>query len=392
MNWKVKTKNINNEIKTYYVDGETKNDVTKGFYDEYIISVVRNYEIVQYKITYKQLKDVVDEWLSLMEAGFDDLSALKIVTNNCYYKKLKNILETILFNILQGSSLDKAFEMHKKHFPNVFMEVLSVSIESNDLKNGLNLISGYLNDEIKNKDKMKNMTLYPKIIGIIIFVVICILSKFIIPSYVQLFKNNNIEIDNLSNVLIKTFSFIGNNIYLIVLSLLIGMFLFIIIKKNKKVELFLNSLKGQLPILKKTIGYLNVYKFCSMTQLLWKNNVNKIKALKIVADSLNDNKMRNKLNKAYNDVVNGLTISESLIKHHIFDNVLIKMFVIGEKNNMMIKNIDNAVKYYKYKYHSQLKRMMTVLEPLLLLVMSLFVMIIILVVFIPMLNAFRMVG
>ena len=88
----------------------------------------------------------------------------------------------------------------------------------------------------------------------------------------------------------------------------------------------------------------------------------------------------------------GLTISESFIKNNIFDNVLIKMFVIGEKNNMIEKNIENAVKYYHYKYQLYLKRMMTVIEPLLLIFISLFVLVIILVVFMPMMNAFKMVN
>lgn len=392
MNWKVKTKNISNELKTYYVDTDTKEDALMEFNDEYVVHISRNYEILKYKITYKQLKDVVDEWYSLLDAGFDDLNSLRIVKENCYHKKLKNVFDSILLDITKGNSVQKAFYKQKKYFPPIFMEVLNVSIKSNDLKNGLKLISNHLDDEIRNKDKMKNMTLYPKIIGIVIFVVICILSKFIIPSYVELFNNTNVELNKLSSILIKLFTFIGNNIFLIICSFLLIILVLIVLNRNQKFKLLFNNLKGRIPYFGKTIAYLNTYMFCSMTELLWKNHVNKIDSLKIVADGINDGKMRTKLYKAYNDVINGLSISESLIKYRIFDNVLIKMFVIGEKNNMMMNNIENAVKYYRYKYHSQLKRMLTILEPVLLLSMSVFVMIIILVVFIPMLNAFRMVG
>ena len=137
--------------------------------------------------------------------------------------------------------------------------------------------------------------------------------------------------------------------------------------------------------------YLNTYLFCSMTNLLWLNNVNKTESLLIVAKSTKDPVMRYKLNNAYTDIHTGLTISESLIKNKIFDNVLIKMFVIGEKNNMLQKNIENAVKYYRYKYQIHLKRLMIFIEPLILICISLFVLIIILVVFMPMMNAFKMV-
>ena len=129
-----------------------------------------------------------------------------------------------------------------------------------------------------------------------------------------------------------------------------------------------------------------------MTNLLWLNNVNKTDSILLVSKSIKDINLKKKLEKAYNDVHSGLTIAESFIKNKVFDHVLIKMFMIGEKNNMMQKNIENAVKYYQYKYQLYLKRMMTILEPLLLIIIAFFVLIIILVVFMPMMNAFKMVN
>ena len=81
MNWKVKLKNINNESRIIYVDAETKKEVENEFRDEFIISIKRNYELIKKRINYKQLKDLVDEWYSLLNAGFDELSSLEIVKN-----------------------------------------------------------------------------------------------------------------------------------------------------------------------------------------------------------------------------------------------------------------------------------------------------------------------
>ena len=392
MNWKVKTKNNDNEINTYFVDALNKEEVKKELSDEYILKIVKNYEIRKYKVSLRHLKDIVDEWKSLLDAGFDELSALKVVKDNCFQKKLKSILESVLLEIGKGNSLENAFYKQMKYFPLIFIEVINVSIQSNDLKNGLSLLSNYLDDEIKNKDKMKNMTLYPKIIGCLIFVVICILSKFIIPSYVELFINNDIELNKLSQILIKIFSFVGDNLLTVILCL-IFFFLFIkILGRSNQYKALLTSIKRKIPFIGKSIEYLNTYMFCSMAELLWKNNINKTESLKIVANTINDSRMKDKLLNAYQDINDGLTISDALIKYRIFDSVLIKMFVIGEKNNMMLKNIENGVRYYRYKYQAHMKRTMTLLEPTLLIVMSLFVMIIILVVFIPMLNAFRMVS
>ena len=163
-------------------------------------------------------------------------------------------------------------------------------------------------------------------------------------------------------------------------------------KTNRKINRFVNNIKNMIPFLNRSSKYLNTYLFCSMTNLMWLNNVNKTESLLLVSKSMKDMNIKSKLEKAYEDVHMGLTISESFIKNNIFDNVLIKMFVIGEKNNMIEKNIKNAVKYYHYKYQLYLKRMMTIIEPLLLIFISLFVLVIILVVFMPMMNAFKMVN
>lgn len=392
MNWKVKLKNINNESRIIYVDAETKKEVENEFRDEFIISIKRNYELIKKRINYKQLKDLVDEWYSLLNAGFDELSSLEIVKNSSYNKLVKTVLESILIEIYKGNTLYKSFVKQNKYFPEIFLDILKVSIESNDLKNGLHLISNFLDEQIKNKDKMKNITLYPKIIGIVIFGVICILSKFIIPAYVELFKGNNIELNKISEILLDLFIFIGDNILIIIISLIILLFLYKLTKTNRKINRFVNNIKNVIPFLNRSSKYLNTYLFCSMTNLMWLNNVNKTESLLLVSKSMKDMNIKSKLEKAYEDVHMGLTISESFIKNNIFDNVLIKMFVIGEKNNMIEKNIENAVKYYHYKYQLYLKRMMTIIEPLLLIFISLFVLEIILVVFMPMMNAFKMVN
>ena len=343
-------------------------------------------------ISESTLKDIIDEWESLLDAGFDDLSSLIIVKDNCSNAKVKNILESIIYEIKKGTSLDISFKKHQKYFPHLFIEVINVAIKSNDLQNGLKLLSNFIGDEIKTKDKLKITTLYPKIIGIVIFIVICVISKFIIPSYIELFVDNNIELNKISSILINAFKLIGSNLTFVILSFFFIFITFKLLKKSNRYNLFIINIKHHLPFISKNLNYFNAYAFCSMTELLWKNKLNKVEAIKIVKDSMNDVKIKSKLTKVYYEINNGLSISESLLKHNVFDNVLTKMFVIGEKNNMLIKNIENAVKYYRYKYQTQLKKTTTLLEPILLIIMSLFVMMIILVVFIPMMNAFRMVG
>lgn len=391
MNWQVKTKNLNNEVNTFYIDSNSKEEVKKEIQDNYIISIKRNYELIKRQLTYKQLKEIVDEWISLLNAGFDELTSLKVVKDSAFSKLVKTILDSVLLEVQKGNSLENAFLKHEKYFPLIFLDVLKISIESNDLINGLLLISDFLGEQIKNKDKMKNMTLYPKLIGIIVFVVICILSKFIIPSYVDLFKGNNIELNSFSEFLINLFIFIGDNLFYIIGGIFIVFVLSKLLRRAQKVKSLLYYFKTKIPFINKSIMYLNTYLFCSMTNLLWLNNVNKTESLLMVAKSTKDPIMKYKLNCAYSDIHTGLTISESLIKNKIFDNVLIKMFVIGEKNNMMQKNIENAVKYYRYKYQIHLKSLITIIEPLMLVFISLFVLIIILVVFMPMMNAFKMV-
>ena len=392
MNWKVKLKNINNESTIIYVDGESKIEIEKEFKDEFVVSIKRNYEIIKKNITYRQLKDFVDEWKSLLTAGFDELSSLEIVKNSSYNRLVKTVLESILIDIYKGNTLDVAFLKHKKYFPEIFLDILKLSIESNDLSNGLLLLSNFLDEQIKNKDKMKNITLYPKIISLVIFTVICILSKFIIPSYVQLFNENKIELNKISDILLKVFIFVGENIVLIILTLILLFVVYKIMNRYSKLKKLINNIKNIIPFVNRSTKYLNTYLFCSMTNLLWLNNVNKTESLILVSKSIKDPIIKSKLEDVYRDVHMGLTISESFIKNNIFDNVLIKMFVIGEKNNMIDKNIENAVKYYHYKYQLYLKRMMTIIEPMLLIFISLFVLVIILVVFMPMMNAFKMVN
>lgn len=387
LNWKVKTKNLDNEIKTYYFDSDDKKNINVGN-KELIIKISRNYEIFNYKINNKDLKDIIDEWLSLINAGFDELYSLEIVKNNSLKTKIQTILESIILDVKEGISLNDAFESKKKYFPSVFIEVLKVSIKGNNIKNGLLMMSEYLTDLISSMDKAKNITLYPKIISLVILVVVFVISKFIIPSYVELFIKNNVQLNGISTLLINFFVFVGNNMFFIIL-FLIGL---VLILKSLSYTGFFSWLCRYLPVIKNYKQYIDAYMFCSMTHLLWSSGVNKAKSVKLVGETISNKFLRKKLMLVYDDILNGSNLSESIKDNKVFDTVLVKMFYIGEQNNMIENNLKNAIKFYKYKYQFWVKRLLVILEPLLLVLLSIVVMVIILVIFIPMMNSFRMVG
>lgn len=359
----------------------------KGIFVE---KINRDYHIFKSKkIKTELLLNFIEEWYNLEITKLTTQDCLEVIKDNCLNKKFKIVLTDILTNANAGMSLHECFREYNEYFPDIFLNQIINGIKVGNILDTLSLLKDYYKEQVIFQSKIKKSLIYPKLLVLILIGVIFVLSKFIIPSFYELFNVENDILNSFSLRILKFLIVLGDNY----IFFLVGFFLIFIFLKQ-----LVNKTR-----LKKVIDKLKIYIFkkyyrlyitsivSSTLFLYWNLGVNKIEALDMINKVIDNDYYKGKFSKSIEMIRSGMMMGESLDKIKIFDKTFTKMIKIGEKNNCINDNLYNAGIYYQNKLNGFVDNMIKLLEPLLILLISMFVLSIILIIFIPILNGFKVV-
>lgn len=384
-------KDCDNNIIKGQMDCLTKDELTEYFYKQniYIKRILKNYHLFKPRlIKDHELINFIEEWYSLELAKINTQDAIATIKNNTVNKKLKNNLQLILLDLNQGYKLTDAFDRRSSYFPQVFLEIIKIGLDKGEMANTLATLLSFYKEQNDLNSKIKNALIYPKILLLVFFAAFLVICKFIVPSFYSMFNEAHVELGKLTFGVMRALIFIGNNLLYIILIILFVIILYTILKNTY----YFKYLKSKIEIKvskKKNLYY--TYLFCKTLSLLWHYGYPKTTSMMMVANIIPNAYISKRLIDAKDDIEKGMLIGDALNNAGLFDETLSKMLIVGETTNYLENNMQNAANYYHFEYSTKLNRFIKLIEPAIIVIMALLISFVILVIFIPMLNAFKLV-
>ena len=345
---------------------ETKGSLSK-------ISKVKNKDIV---IMTRQLA-------TLLEANTPIIEALKITADQSSNKNLVHILFNVREDIIQGKRLGSSM----KKYPGVFNDTYTSLVTAGDSSGNLDVIfdrlADYLEESASIKQKVISALTYPFIlIGFSIIVIISLLA-FVLPQVVGQFIKAGAELPFITKALLG----ISNNIsiILIVITLVIFLLSYAYKQYTKIPKNLINAHKRilYLPIIGNFILISEIEKFSSTMALLLESGSNLDIALDESSKIFNNKYLSMLIFTAKQDVVEGKDFVMSLKHTNVFPDIFIQLISSGYKSGNLIKMFSKVSHFMKSEIESKRSIFLSLLEPLVIILMGGFIMLIVLAILIP---------
>ena len=345
---------------------ETKGSLSK-------ISKVKNKDIV---IMTRQLA-------TLLEANTPIIEALKITANQSSNKNLVHILFNVREDIIQGKRLGSSM----KKYPGVFNDTYTSLVTAGDSSGNLDVIfdrlADYLEESASIKQKVISALTYPFIlIGFSIIVIISLLA-FVLPQVVGQFIKAGAELPFITKALLG----ISNNISIIltVITLVIFLLSYAYKQYTKIPKNLINAHKRilYLPIIGNFILISEIEKFSSTMALLLESGSNLDIALDESSKIFNNKYLSMLIFTAKQDVVEGKDFVMSLKHTNVFPDIFIQLISSGYKSGNLIKMFSKVSHFMKSEIESKRSIFLSLLEPLVIILMGGFIMLIVLAILIP---------
>jgi len=310
----------------------------------------------------------------MLKGGISLTEALDTLKDDTKSKVLKKALADILRRVSEGENLHKSLEKHDRIFNKFFRSVVRVGEESGTLEENLKYLTSSLQSEYSLQRKMITALIYPIIIVVIALIIAIVISLFILPKLLGLFLALGIKLPLATKILLGMGSFLHKYSVSIIVAIVCLFLLYIILKRIKLIRFYFHKVVLSLPFLGGINKNRNLAIFSRTFYTLLKSGLPLLDSLDICIEILPNDVYKENLILLRVGVEGGEKISQELKKFpKTFPPIFSQMILVGEKTGALEESALNLAKFYETEVNTAFKNLSIILEPVLLILVGLFV-------------------
>jgi general secretion pathway protein F len=319
----------------------------------------------------------------LLAAGVPLVGALEAllaqITNPLFKKHLAQIKESVN----EGNSLAFSLSRHSKLFSNVYINMVRAGEASGSLDVVLGRLAEYGEHQEALRGRFKAALAYPIFMSFVGSVVLFFLVAFIVPNITQVFSEMKQTLPLPTLMLISLSDFLKLFWWVVVL-LCVAAFVsakhFIKTPKGRPVW---DRIILRFPIFGPINQKIALGRFARTLGTLLESGVQLLTALEIVKNIVNNVVIAKDIDKACEDIESGKSLAVPLGQSPWFPAIAVQMISVGEQSGELEAMLQKIAESYERDVESQIMAMTSMLEPIMILVMAVFVGFIVVAILLP---------
>ena len=340
---------------------------------------------IRRKIFKEEILNFTKEILIMLDSGISIIKILEIQEQQ-YKAPLKDILGELKRDILNGDTLGEAFKKYEEIFGSFYIGMIFLGESSGNLDKNLRKICEYLELEIRIIKKIKEVIFYPCILLTFSILILTFLMIYIFPNFIKLFEESKRELPLLTRILIG----VSNNFHMIILFficiLIIIIFFIRYIKKDRILKEKYDGILLKVPIIKSFIIGNFIIRFSKNISIMLSSGIVIMDILKLLKNFFENIVIKRELEIIEELLFEGKQLSEGLKKNNLFPQKYIKLVIVGEKSGELSRVFEQIAKLEEERIERDIKKLLTLVEPILIIILGLILSIIIIAIYLPIFN------
>lgn len=324
----------------------------------------------------------------IISSGVNNITGLESIAKKTEDKLLSAEINRIAEDIKNGFTISEAMLKDESKMPKLLGAMVLIGEETGTLDEVLKSMSSFYERENKINQKIKNASTYPIIVGILSLVLLFIFTTFIIPKMMESILDVGGELPLITKIVVEVGSFMSSYWWLIIIvGYFISYFSFKYIKTPLGREMK-DKIINNIPLLGKGVRSIVSMRFSRTLYLFISTGYPITQGLEHIRSTLNNSLAEKSIEEAKEGLIRGETLADSLEKTKYFDSILIQMIDIGEKTGQLETISNQMAEFYEYESDTYLSRLISMIEPILIIVVGIIVAILVIALFLPMLSVY----
>lgn len=312
------------------------------------------------------------QFLTLIKAGLPILNSLELLIKRQKDARLRTLLENVRERVKSGELLSDAFAAQAA-FPKIYTTTLLAGEKSGNMEEVLSRYIAFQRMALTFKKKLAVSLVYPALLVTVVFCMIIFLVTYVVPQFAKLFENLNAKLPTITLIMLA----IGNNAqqyapYALVAVILIGLAGWRWKATNKGAERIDRAILA-LPLLGDIWLKYQVANFSRMLSTLLAGGMPLVPSLETAGASMSSRRIWNGIKDAAARVREGRSLARSLEDQKMFPDLSVEMIEVGESTGALPAMLNSVAEFYEEDVQTALGAAMALIEPVILIIMAVFV-------------------
>ncbi len=341
------------------------------------------------KINAKSLSLTCQQFAIILKAGLPLVQTVDLVAEQCPDKNLAALLRQASEDVSNGWSLSYSFEQRgAKSLPVTFRETVRAGEESGDLQSAFQRMADYFERMNKTHESVVSALTYPAFVIFVAVIVIGIIMGYAVPSLTGMFESLGTELPWVTRALIGMSNFFQKYLLVIIALLALVFFAVRLYGTTEKGGPTLAKLQLQLPVIGSVVRMSNASQFAHTMSTLLAAGMPILQAIEASGKTMSNLCMAQEVLGTLPGVEGGRPFGECLSYTKEIPSMLTQMAAVGETTGAMESTLEVLAAYYDNETDIKTKRAIALLEPALIVVLSIFVVFILMAVYLPMFSMY----
>ena len=322
---------------------------------------------------------------SLLRSGVPLLRAIHVLRHQTSSARLREVLDDIHRRVEDGSTLGEAMNRYPRVFSEMAINMVRAGGEGGFLEDALERVSQFTEQQEDLKSRTAGALAYPVFLAIVGTLVVGGLVIFFVPQFGAMFDNlrQRGELPVMTDWLL----WLSEALRRFGIVFVVAAFGLVVFLKQQleteKGKRWRDYFKLRLPMLGPVFTSLAVARFCRVLGTLLHNGVPILRSLQISSLAAGNRILSEAVTKASENISSGQSLAAPLARCEHFPLIVVEMIAVAEESNTLDKVLVEIADGLERRTIRQLDLVVRLLEPMMLLLLAIFVLFVVIALLMP---------
>jgi len=321
---------------------------------------------------------------TITKAGIPLTRGLRGLAASIRHEYFQEVLSEVADRLEQGSNLSTAMRHYPKAFDQLFVSMIAVGESSGKLDAVFEQIGFYIERDQETKKRIKSAMRYPSFVLIAITIAVAVVNILVIPEFAKLFEKFDVDLPIVTKILIGFSNVFVNYWYVILGTIVLGAVAAYKYFSSEQGALRWGEYRMKLPVVGGLIERASMARYSRSLSLMLGAGVPITHSLSMCAAAIDNVYLGNKITGIRRGVERGESLLRTHLQAEMFTPLVLQMISVGEESGQVEALLKEVAEFYEREVEYDLKTMTDRIEPILIVFMSVFVLILALGIFLPM--------
>lgn len=319
-------------------------------------------------------------------------SGLEVIKSKTDHVRLKEIIDSIIEGLKEGYSLSECILKFEEDFTPFVISMIELGEKSGSLSGVMSQIADTIEKEIEVKAKVRSALAYPIILSLLMLGVIILLVVKVLPTFSDILDSLGGEMPYFTEIMMSVSGFLGSNILIILAVIAVIVIVYFAYKSTENGAYFFDYMKFKTPFQRDIVAALMGSKFSRNLSILLKSGFSFSISLEMLKPIMSNLYMGKLLDQGINKLKEGESLADVIEDFQIFPGVMIRLFSVAQQTGHMDQMLEKVADEMEKEADAKLEGIATILEPLLIIILSGLVGVILVSVILPIINILNAIG